>query len=141
MHKIRLRGPWQLAKFKHGIEVSRKFHSPPGLAKESDFDATRSGAKVFFVVSSNAAIPLSWWRLNESVEHCKEENFDQTTTFSSQGTMLTNRRFELTGILLPFNQITFAWSALPESWQPVEGPYTPGHDHFLHFDSWIEIIE
>jgi hypothetical protein len=138
MHQIRLRGPWRLKKVNQGIEVSRKFHAPSGLQGKSSSEGPDRDSKIFFVLSSNAAFPLKWCSLNKTVQKSLD---DPLQNFSSSDGKIMNSRFDLTAILLPFNEITLAWSTWPESWFPVEGFYTPNPDHVLHFDSWIEIIE
>jgi hypothetical protein len=141
MHQIRLRGPWNLKNSEHGVEVSRKFHASPGLEKGGGSGAIQGPAKTFFVLSSNAAFPLKWCLLNNSEQPCVDANFMEFGGLTNTPLRSVNSRFDLTGILLPFNEITFAWSSWPESWQPVEGPYTPNPHHLLHFDSWLEIID
>ncbi len=125
MHQIRLRGPWRLKKAEQGIEVSRKFHAPSSFQEESRSNATNNDSKIFFVLSSNSDFPLNWCTLGVPGQNSLATKLTPLQNFLGSDGKILNSRFDITAILLPFNEITLAWSIWPESWKPVEGTYPP----------------
>ncbi len=147
MHRISLRGPWDLAIFDDRIEASRKFHTPPGLmgrlARVVETDGGSPQVQLLFRWQSAIEWPVESLLLNDGpipLEGSAEQNSPPGTIFrfdshAGVGTV------DLVGILLPFNVVTLVWSQWPIEWRPISGRYTPNPQHPLHFDSWLDIDE
>jgi len=145
MHRISLRGPWNLAALNGRIEASRKFHAPRGFSDEP-VDCTSMGhlrlpGSIFFRWHSAQAWPLECLRLNETIALREEPSGGNQSSgdFFYWEPEEGVGQLELTSILRPFNEIVLVWSRWPASWQVLAGRYTPDSQHPFHFDSWLEI--
>ncbi len=147
MHRISLRGPWNLSLFADRMEASRKFHAPPGIIDRLDSslptDDNTPRPKLFFRWKISVEWPIHQLRLNDlplflagSTEHFPESksffHFDST---AGVGTV------DLAGILLRFNLVSMVWTRWPSEWRSMSGRYTPEPQHSFHFDSWLDIDE
>ncbi len=145
MHRISLRGPWNMAIFDDRIEASRKFHAPPGLdvevSREVSLEKRPSPLALCFRWRSVADWPIDHLRFNESPIslHSAAEEIDLQGTFFSWDSAVGVGSVDLTGILSPFNEIVLVWRCWSSSWQPIAGRYLPDSQHPFHFDSWLEI--
>jgi len=145
MHRISLRGPWDLALVDDRIEASRKFHTPPRLIDRfaAQVDGERPRVRMLFGWQCAIEFPANRFLLNDLsfiLENASGQKSLAGTIFhfDSQAGVGTA---DLAGILLPFNVVTLVWSRWPIEWRPIPGRYTPNPQHPLHFDSWLDIDE
>ncbi len=143
MHRISLRGPWQLDVDSVHLRGSRRFHAPTGIETATD-GGPRSF--IFFHIRSVRPWPVIALELNG-------QRWDAVANTSLAGIQTAARpRFrwdpleghgwiDITGILTQYNIVTCCWATWPADWQPRSERYTPGPTHRLHFDSWLEIHE
>jgi hypothetical protein len=52
-----------------------------------------------------------------------------------------HEQIDITAILKAFNELTIYWKLTGQTNLPSEGRYTPGPNHPLHLDTWLEIHE
>ena len=146
MHRISLRGPWNLALVDHRLEASRKFHAPNGFSDERTNQGTsdelgRKRASLCFLWQTVTDWPIDCLRFNEKLilgeSQCSKDELERE--FFSWDSQAGVGRAELNGILRPFNEMVLVWRRWPSEWQTTTGRYTPDPSHPIHFDSWLEI--
>jgi hypothetical protein len=142
MHRISLKGPWNLAIIDQQLRCSRKFHAPTGIKLIGDGvkEPLPSSPKIFFGMQ----LRPDWGQFEVSFNGAtilpaipQASSSPSELPYSERGTY----QFELTTIIQRFNEIALTWSVWPSVFEPSEGGYSPSPAHPFHFDSWLEIIE
>lgn len=147
MHRISLRGPWQLELVGDHLETRRKFHAPPRFLEErslkTGLNESQSEWSIGFFWHSALEWPIAELQLNElTIEiackpglHSNDSSVYRFDLHSGVGGI------EIAGILRPFNEVVLVWRRWPSEWQPNFGRYSPSHSHPIHIDSWLEILD
>lgn len=146
MHRISLRGPWNLALIGDRLEASRKFHAPKGFfvgqTNDGHFDASKENREsLSFLWRTVPDWPIDCLQVNKAMilaESQRSKNELECGFFSWDSEAGVGRT-ELSGILQPFNEVVLVWCRWPTEWQTKTGRYTPDPSHPIHFDSWLEI--
>ncbi len=146
MHRISLRGPWNLALIDEQLEASRRFHAPRGFFdeqthQESSDDPRKGRLSLCFLWQTASDWPIDRVRFNEIpiLSETRRAKNELGREFFSWDSKASVGRTELNGILRPFNEIVLVWQRWPSEWQAKTGRYTPDPSHPIHIDSWLEI--
>jgi hypothetical protein len=146
MHRISLRGPWNLAVNEDRLEASRKFHAPGGFSEEpigkGSADALEENHEsLCFLWQAITDWPTDRLRFNDvsifrETPRLTSELEQKYFSWDSEAGV---GRTRLNGILRPFNEMVLVWQRWPAEWEALTGRYTPATSHPIHFDSWLEI--
>ncbi len=151
MHRINLRGRWNLAAIEHRLEASRKFHAPPGFvvderrSLELHHASKKNSETLSFLWQTATDWPIHTIRCNGStivVEKNAERQGrggDTEREIFVWDAVAGVGRIPLNGILRPYNEIVLVWQRWPSTWESLTGRYTPDPLNPIHFDSWLEI--